>query len=143
MGKAFLDVIRQVGIFIILAQMLLHFKPAESYGKYIRLLMSLMVLVQLLVPVLGIVFHGMPGKFDERRHFYKDSFAQQLEEINITCVMAEELLNNMTMEEIKTRINNSHPEESEGEASRTAAIESNLQESSPIQIDRIEVKTDD
>lgn len=167
MGKGFLEVIKQVGIFIIFAQMLLHFKPAESYGKYLRLLVSLMVLVQALVPVLGLIFHGMPGKFDERRHFFNDSFERQLKEINITCVMAEELLNNLTMEEIKLRINNlkfaeereekaengtkeNRAEENEGKenglqqaAGKTETGQEGRQETTRIQIDRVEVKTDD
>lgn len=50
MGGKLLQIIRQVGIFMICAQMILHFKPSESYGKYIKLLISIMVLVQLFFP---------------------------------------------------------------------------------------------
>ena len=54
MGENLFQIIKQVGIFMICAQMILHFKPAQSYGKYIRLLMSMMVLAQLAVPIMGI-----------------------------------------------------------------------------------------
>lgn len=45
-------VIGQAGIFLICAQTLVHFRPKESYEKYLKLLMSVMLLLQLLHPVL-------------------------------------------------------------------------------------------
>ncbi len=47
-----LGTIRQIGIFMICAQAVLHFKPSAKYEKYLKLLISVMVLVQLLVPLL-------------------------------------------------------------------------------------------
>ena len=43
-------VIGQVGIFLICAQTLIHFRPRESYEKYLKLLLSVMLLIQLLQP---------------------------------------------------------------------------------------------
>ena len=43
-------VIGQIGIFMICAQAVMHFRPKEAYGKYLRLLFSIMILVQLLQP---------------------------------------------------------------------------------------------
>ena len=45
-------VIGQAGIFLICAQTLVHFRPKESYEKYLKLLLSVMLLLQLLHPVL-------------------------------------------------------------------------------------------
>ena len=45
-------VIGQVGIFLICAQTVVHFRPKESYEKYLKLLLSVMLLLQLLQPVL-------------------------------------------------------------------------------------------
>ena len=44
--------IGQVGIFLICAQTVVHFRPKESYDKYLKLLLSVMLLLQLLQPVL-------------------------------------------------------------------------------------------
>ena len=44
-------VIGQVGIFLICAQTLIHFRPRESYEKYLKLLLSVMLLIQLLRPL--------------------------------------------------------------------------------------------
>ena len=61
MGESWFGIIKQVGIFMICAQMLLHFKASENYGKYIRLLMSMMVLIQLAVPLSGLL-RGRTGE---------------------------------------------------------------------------------
>lgn len=52
--------IGQVGIFLICAQTVVHFRPKESYDKYLKLLLSIMLLLQLLQPVLT-VFGGGEG----------------------------------------------------------------------------------
>lgn len=48
-------VIGQVGIFLICAQTLVHFRPRESYEKYLKLLLSVMLLIQLLQPLLTVL----------------------------------------------------------------------------------------
>lgn len=48
-------VIGQVGIFLICAQTLIHFRPGESYEKYFKLLLSIMLLIQLLQPLLTVL----------------------------------------------------------------------------------------
>ena len=53
-------VIGQAGIFLICAQTVVHFRPKESYDKYLKLLLSVMLLLQLLQPVLSM-FGGGDG----------------------------------------------------------------------------------
>ena len=48
-------VIGQVGIFLICAQTLIHFRPRESYEKYLKLLLSVMLLIQLFQPLLTVL----------------------------------------------------------------------------------------
>ena len=50
-------VVGQAGIFLICAQTIVHFRPKEAYEKYLKLLLSVMLLTQLLQPVLS-VFDG-------------------------------------------------------------------------------------
>lgn len=135
-GERLLQIIRQVGIFMLCAQAILHFKPTENYGKYIRLLISIMVLVQLIVPVLEIFGGSGREAFLGRVAFYDEALEVSLEEVNITSVMAEKMLEDMTMEEIKTRINN----ETEQEKRQGTREEP---ENEGIQIDRIEVSAGD
>ena len=46
-----LNEIRSMGIFLICAQMLIHFRPKSSYVKYLRLLVSLILLAQFIEPI--------------------------------------------------------------------------------------------
>ena len=50
MLNGWLENIKSIGIFLICAQMLIHFRPGGTYVKYLRLLVSIMILVQLLEP---------------------------------------------------------------------------------------------
>ena len=51
---AFLEVLRQTAIFMLAAQMILHFLPGEKYGKYGKLIVSVLVFSQLAVPILSL-----------------------------------------------------------------------------------------
>ncbi len=129
---------------MICAQMLLHFKPAESYGKYIKLLMSIMVLVQIFVPVMEIFGKSGHEAFQGKVLFYDEIMEQSMDEINITSVTAEALLEKMTLEEVKTRINNQEILEEQELQDESIDIESGMiqeqnQAEANIQIDRIEV----
>lgn len=53
MLDGFLDTIRNLGIFVICAKMIVHFRPKEADEKYMKLLISMMVLLQLLLPLKG------------------------------------------------------------------------------------------
>ena len=136
MGGDFFKIIRQVAMFMICAQMLMHFKPAESYGKYIRLLVSMMVLAQLIVPLLGFFGKGGDAVFQESLGYYEGAFAEGLAEVNAACERAEKLLEQMTLEEVKSRINQETVQENDEYSTpgEDAAI------SGEIVIDRIEVE---
>ena len=64
----------QLGIFMICAQVLVHFTPGEAYEKYIKLLVGLLFLAQLLEPFSR--FGGEGTKTD-----LSETVLQQMEEI--------------------------------------------------------------
>ncbi len=51
MHSYLMESICRTGIFIICAQVLLHFRPKASYEKYLKMLVSAMILIQLFLPV--------------------------------------------------------------------------------------------
>lgn len=106
MGDSIIQIIKRVGIFMVCAQMLLHFKPSESYGKYIRLLMSVMILAQLIAPVMEFFGRKSDISFEEQILFYDEVLHQSMEEADRTGAEAQALLEKMTLEEVKSRINN-------------------------------------
>ncbi len=137
MGNGILQTIKQVGIFVICAQMILHFKPAESYGKYIRLLVSAMVLVQLLLPLMDLFLKSELGSVSDRIGYYQNILTEDMEDISKTCAIAEQMLNRMTMEEIKLRINNNETG-IEGTSDIEATESQNDDFNKSIEIDPIE-----
>lgn len=158
MGDRLLQIIKQTGIFMVCAQMILHFKPAECYEKYIRLLIGIMVLAQLIAAASALF--GKEGKnfFSGRVDYYKALLAESMEGADME--KAEALLEQMTMEEVQARISQIREEQSaalqqgktEGRQSGAVPDDSaGLQEPDEkqpveevdIQIERIEVKTGD
>lgn len=137
MGESWFEVIKQVGIFMICAQMLLHFKASENYGKYIRLLMSMMVLIQLAVPLSGLLRGRTGENLAQGLTRYETLLTEQRGEINASCIQAEQLLEELTLEEIKTRINNQKTEECERE--EDTSEETADAKTAPVTIEPIEI----
>lgn len=137
MGESWFEVIKQVGIFMICAQMLLHFKASENYGKYIRLLMSMMVLIQLAVPLSGLLRGRTGENLAQGLTRYETLLTEQRGEINASCIQAEQLLEELTLDEIKTRINNQKTEECERE--EDTSEETADAKTAPVTIEPIEI----
>ncbi len=49
--REWLDGIRSMGVFLICGQLLIHFRPNGAYVKYLRLLISLIILVKFIEPI--------------------------------------------------------------------------------------------
>lgn len=52
--SALVDLIKRIGIFMIAAQAVIHFTPGPKYEKYMKLIVSMMILMQFLTPVYNI-----------------------------------------------------------------------------------------
>ena len=78
--EGLLSKIGQLAVFLICAQTLVHFRPKKSYEKYIKLLVSMMLLILLVEPVMDFLGKGEKGDFLERIFVYE----QKLEEILIS-----------------------------------------------------------
>lgn len=158
MGDRLLQIIKQTGIFMVCAQMILHFKPAECYEKYIRLLIGIMVLAQLIAAAAAVFGKEGENFFSGRVDYYKALLAESMEGADME--KAEALLEQMTMEEVQAKISQIREEQSaalqqgETEGWQSGAVpddSAGLQEPDAkqpveevdIQIERIEVKTGD
>lgn len=101
----FFQIIRQIGIFMICAQTILHFKPSAQYEKYLKLLISVMVLLQILFPVLRLVSSGSSEQFLEEMQQVGREMSRQMEQLEIESNIEEEAVVSRTKLEIKTRLN--------------------------------------
>ena len=102
----FFQNIKQIGIFMICAQAILHFKPSEKYEKYLKLLISVMILAQLLSPVMQIISGNNCEDFQSRIEDIQAEINQKMEQLEIENAINEENILRETEKEIKIRINN-------------------------------------
>lgn len=104
MWEAFLGSIRQMGVFMICAQALIYFKPKGSYEKYLKLLVSAMILVQLLGPVQALLSDGAGQSLEERIAFYSSSFEQGLSEAALEEYRLEQIRQQLLTAQIRAQM---------------------------------------
>lgn len=94
----------RAGIFMICAQAIVQFRPNESYEKYLKLLVSVMILVQIFLPI-GRLFTGS-GRMeaDALSASFRESLEQGMEETRRQAKEADALLQQMTLEEVRRRL---------------------------------------
>ena len=101
MHNSFFQAICRVGIFMICAQAIIHFRPNESYEKYLKLLMSIMVLIQLFVPIGKFFFGGGSLKTAELMEQFEKELADGMQKVEKSAQEADRLLEQMTLEEVR------------------------------------------
>ena len=125
MWEGLLNSIRQMGVFMICAQALLYFKPKGSYEKYMKLLVSAMILVQLLSPVAALLAGKGGASLEERIAYYTNSFEQG---------MGEGALEEYRMEQIRQHLLTSQiSAQMEGLSTETASTRAGQTETAPGQ----------
>lgn len=107
----FFQTIKQIGVFMICAQVILHFKPSAKYEKYLKLLISVMVLVQILIPIVNVFSGKSSSDFYMRVEEIQTEIDKSMEQLEIENAINEENILKQTLEEIKSRINNMLSEE--------------------------------
>lgn len=98
-----ITILKQIGIFMVCAKTILHFKPQQKYDKYLKLLVGIMVMVQLISPLIAF----LDGK---SKLVLPDQFPSLIEvkqlDMDEAATKADEILNKYTDYEIKSRLNN-------------------------------------
>lgn len=100
-----------IGIFIICAQMMIHFRPDNSYEKYLKMLVSAMILLLMLRPLAALLHGGEGAGLQERVEWFARQLADDMEEAAGSMEQAEKLRERLSLEEVQRRL-----EEEAGEA---------------------------
>ena len=100
----FFQAICKMGIFMICAQTIVHFRPKESYEKYCKLLVGMMVLLLLMIPLTGFLLGEDSQLSVSVVEEYQRIFDGTLPGAAENERKAQELLERMTMEEIGRRM---------------------------------------
>ncbi len=108
-----LETICKIGIFMICAQAIIHFRPRETYEKYLKLLVGVMILIQLFLPVGSFLLGGGMEQTLRSLELFRVQLEQEMETAALEAETTDKLLEQMTLEEIRKRVEeqNSPPEE--------------------------------
>lgn len=120
-----LQTICRIGIFMICAQAIVHFRPKETYEKYLKLLVSVMILIQLFLPMGSFLLGGGMEQTLEELALFRTQLEQNMESAAQEAAAADKLLEQMTLEEVRKRVEeqNSQSEDAVEEPEETEGIE--------------------
>lgn len=145
MFDSLFQTICRIGIFMICAQAIVHFRPEGSYEKYLKLLVGSMILIQLLLPVSRLLFWRDGQELALKSEEFMEQLEAEMAAAEINALEAEALLEQMTLEEVRRRVEEARTlEEKSGEADHTEPENSetesgfNDSEADPIEIKPIE-----
>lgn len=134
MRNALFQAICKVGIFMICAQAIIHFRPREAYEKYLKLLVSVMILIQLFLPFGGFLLGKSVGETAERLALFRERLEQEFRLSTLEAEETDKLLEQMTLEEVRRRM--AEQESDNVEESRTAELTSEIHVSvEPVELE--------
>lgn len=94
----------RVGIFMICAQAVIHFRPRESYEKYLKLLVSVMILIQLFLPLGSFLLGESMEEALAGLEEFRGALEQEMERAAREAEAADTMLEEMTLEEVRRRV---------------------------------------
>lgn len=94
----------KVGIFLICAQAIVHFRPREAYEKYLKLLVGIMILLQLFLPIGSFLLGSGMGRVADRLEAFRQGLEEEMGLAAEEADRAEETLERMTLEEVRKRM---------------------------------------
>lgn len=108
----------RIGIFMICAQAIVNFRPEEAYEKYLKLLVGSMILIQLFFPVGRLLFRGEGQELVLKSEEFMEELEAQMAAAEKDALEAEAILEQMTLEEIRRRVEEAHISEESSEESK-------------------------
>lgn len=104
MHSYLMNTICRTGIFIICAQVLVHLRPKGSYEKYLKMLVSAMILMQLFLPVSTFFTGEGERSLAARVAWFQKQLSQSMEQMEQKYSEGESILEQMTLEEVQNHI---------------------------------------
>ena len=104
MFNSFLNTICRIGIFMICAQAIIHFRPGKAYEKYLKMLVGVMVLVQIFSPLMELLSAEGQENIAARVIWFEQQMNESTAQAAESAFEYNDILNRMTLEEIKLRL---------------------------------------
>ncbi len=90
----------KLGIFVICVQTITHFRPNQSYEKYIKLLSGIMILLQIVIPINRLFHRNGAVNLEERIWQIQEEISGQAENTVARTYQADLILEKMTLAEV-------------------------------------------
>ncbi len=103
----------QIAIFMICAQAIVHFRAKESYAKYLRMLLGVMILVQIFQPFCQIFFGVTGQELSNSVEQFQADLNKSMEKALEHSAHTEQNLETMSLTEVQERLQQQHGEEQE------------------------------
>lgn len=104
MNSYLMQTVCRTGIFVICAQVLIHFRPDASYEKYMKMLVSAIILIQLFLPVSNLFAGEKEQSLAERAAWFEEQMELSMRQAAQRYSESEEILTRMTLEEVRERL---------------------------------------
>ncbi len=79
------EIIKEIGIFIVIAQAVLYFVPSENYVKYVKVIVGILMIVKIAGPILSFEAEDVLTDIMESGN----ALAQEIEEDSVTSLWQE------------------------------------------------------
>jgi len=104
MQDKFKAAIAQIAVFMICAQTIAHFRPKEAYEKYLRMLLSVMILLQIFQPFCRLIFGVAGQEFSTSIAQFQMDLESSMKEANLHAEIAGQKLEEMSLSEVQERL---------------------------------------
>ena len=104
MRNPLFQAICRVGMLKICEKAIVNFRPNEAYEKYLKLLVSVMILIQLFLPIGSFLLGGGMEETARKLEQFRIQLEQEMQAVTREAAEADKLLENMTLEEIRRRV---------------------------------------
>lgn len=119
MAQQFFQIVCRLGIFMVCARLLIHFRVQESYEKYLKLLVSVMILIQLFLPLGNFLSAEKKEAGLKELEGIRQEFEAELERAQLQAQEADRMLEQMTLEELQRRVEEEREKEQAGKEEGT------------------------
>ena len=104
MAQQFFQIVCRLGIFMVCARLLIHFRAQESYEKYLKLLVSVMILIQLFLPIGNFLSAEKKEAGLKELEGIRQEFEAELDRAQLQAQEADRMLEQMTLEELQRQV---------------------------------------
>lgn len=104
MQSEIFQTICRMGIFMVCARSVLHFRAKASYEKYLKMLVGMMLLVQLFLPIGRLFLGGSAEVFEKRVKEFEKTLDFGLQQALENAAQSEKKLEEFTLREVQERV---------------------------------------